>query len=337
MNPDDVSYSILELAIVSQDQSFQQALHNARILAKAAEEYGYRRIWFAEHHNAAHIASVATSLLIGYVAENTSTIRVGSGGVMLPNHSPLIIAEQFGTLAHLYPGRIDLGLGRAPGTDQQTAMAIRPDFFQGAQRFPQEIDQIQRYFSRDNNRSPVRAAIAEGAEVPLYILGSSTDSAHLAASKGLPYAFASHFATTHLFDALRIYHQNFQASPYLDQPYTMAGINVFIAKTEDEAERLFSSLVRMFVSFLTRDEKPLQPPVELSEDLRQALEHPTIRQMLNYSFYGTKETVKAKVKEFLDQTRVNELIAVSPIYDLDDRLRSVRMFSEVMQEINREK
>src|SRR6478672_8139043 len=209
MNKTNIAYSILELAIVSEGETIKQTLNNSLALAKVAEASQYNRIWFAEHHNSDNIGSSATSLLIGYVAENTKSIRVGSGGIMLPNHSPLIIAEQFGTLAHLYPGRIDLGLGRAPGTDQLTAHAIRSDFFNAAQSFPEEVTKIQQYFSLENRSSNVRAAIAEGTDVPLYILGSSTDSAHLAAKKGLSYAFASHFATTYLQQAIKIYRNEF--------------------------------------------------------------------------------------------------------------------------------
>jgi len=256
---------------------------------------------------------------------------------MLPNHSPLIIAEQFGTLAHLYPGRIDLGLGRAPGTDQQTAYAIRSDFYQAAQAFPEEVEKIQRYFSLENKRSSVRAAIAEGTDVPLYILGSSTDSAHLAAKKGLPYAFASHFASTYLLQALKIYHQEFQPSEALQQPYAMAGVNVYIADTDEEAEKLFTSLIRMFVGVLTGARDPLQPPTALTEDLKEVLQHPSIHQMLKYSFVGSKQTVKKQLQAFLEQTRVNELIAVSTMYDINARLKSTRLFSEIMKEINEEK
>lgn len=334
MDRQNIAYSILELAMVSEGTTIQQTLHNSLALAKVAEASNYRRIWFAEHHNSGNIGSSATSLLIGYVAENTHTIRVGSGGIMLPNHSPLIIAEQFGTLAHLYPGRIDLGLGRAPGTDPQTAQAIRTDFFQAAQRFPQEVEKIQRYFSAENKSSPVRAAIAEGTDVPIFILGSSTDSAHLAARKGLPYAFASHFATAHLFEALKIYHQEFQSSEVLGKPYTMAGVNVFIADTDEEAERLFTTLIRMFFGVLTGAKDPLQPPTALTEDLKEVFQHPPIYQMLRYSFVGSKQTVKKQIKEFLDQTRVDELIAVSTIYDIGDRIKSVRLFADVMTEIN---
>src|SRR3954470_11814391 len=306
MKEQHIAYSILELAIVSRGESLQKTLHNSLALAKEAEACNYKRIWFAEHHNSDNIGSSATSLLIGYVAENTHAIRVGSGGIMLPNHSPLIIAEQFGTLAHLYPGRIDLGLGRAPGTDQQTAQAIRSDFYQAAQMFPQEVEKIQRYFSVENKKSNVRAAIAEGTDVPLYILGSSTDSAHLAAKKGLPYAFASHFASTYLHQALRIYKQEFQPSEFLSQAYTMAGVNVYIADTDEEAERLFTSLIRMFVGVLTGAREPLQPPTALTEDLKEVLQHPSLHQMLKYSFVGSKPTVKQGVKAFLEQTGVNE-------------------------------
>ena len=337
MDQQNIVYSILELAIVSQGQSIQQTLRNSLALAKAAEEYHYKRIWFAEHHNSDNIGSSATSLLIGYISENTSSIRVGSGGVMLPNHSPLIIAEQFGTLAHLYPGRIDLGLGRAPGTDQLTASAIRSDFYQAAQAFPEGLEKIQQYFSLENKRSSVRAAISEGSDVPLYILGSSTDSAHLAAKKGLPYAFASHFASTHLLHALKIYHQEFQPSEVLQQPYTLAGINVLVADTDEEADQLFTSLIRMFVGVLTGARDPLQPPTALTEDLKEVLHHPTLHQMLKYSFVGSKPTVKKAVKTFLEQTGVNELITVSTMYDINARIKSTRLFSEIMKEINEEK
>jgi luciferase family oxidoreductase group 1 len=334
MDQQTIAYSILELAIVSQGETIQKTLHNSLALAKEAEANHYKRIWFAEHHNSDNIGSSATSLLIGYVAENTNTIRVGSGGVMLPNHSPLIIAEQFGTLAHLYPGRIDLGLGRAPGTDQQTAQAIRSDFYQAAQAFPEEVEKIQRYFSVENKSSNVRAAIAEGTEVPLYILGSSTDSAHLAAKKGLPYAFASHFASTYLLQALKIYKQEFQPSEALQQPYTMAGINVYIADTDEEAERLFTSLIRMFVGVLTGARDSLQPPTALTDDLKEVLQHPTLHQMLKYSFVGSKQAVKKQIQAFLSETRVDELIAVSTMYDINDRLKSARLFAEIMMEIN---
>ncbi|MBX0335480.1 LLM class flavin-dependent oxidoreductase [Pontibacter sp. HSC-14F20] len=334
MEDQKIAYSILELAIVSQGETIQQTLHNSLALAKEAEAHHYKRIWFAEHHNSDNIGSSATSLLMGYVAENTTTIRVGSGGVMLPNHSPLIVAEQFGTLAHLYPGRIDLGLGRAPGTDQATARAIRSDFMEAAHSFPREIEKIQQYFSIENKTAKVRAPIAEGTAVPLYVLGSTTDSSHIAAEKGLPYAFASHFASTHLHNALRIYEQEFQPSASLQKPYTMAGVNVIVADTDKEAEKLFTSLIRMFVGVLTGSRDPLQPPTEMSEELQEILQHPTLQQMLRYSFVGSKQTVKTQIQGFLAETGVDELITVSTMYNLDDRLKSTRLFAEIMKELN---
>ena len=337
MSNHTIAYSILELALTPEGSTIKETLNNSLVVAKEAESLQYTRYWFAEHHNSDHIGSTAPSLLIGYVAENTSTLRVGSGGIMLPNHSPLIIAEQFGTLAHLYPDRIDLGLGRAPGTDRPTAQAIRSDFMEAAQYFPEEVAKIQQYFSSDNQFSKVRAPIAEGTDVPLYILGSSTDSAHLAAKKGLPYAFASHFASTHLLNALAIYWREFQASEVLSEPYTIAGINVLIADTDEEAERLFTTLIRMFLGVLTGSKQALQPPTEMTEELRELLNHPTLHQMLKYSFVGSKATVKKQIKGFLEETQVNELIAVSTSYALEDRLKSITLFAEVMREINEEK
>ena len=336
MKRENISYSILELAIVSQGSTIKQTLNNSLALAKVAESHNYKRYWFAEHHNSDNVGSSATSILIGYVADNTNNIRVGSGGIMLPDHSPLIVAEQFGTLAHLYPGRIDLGLGRAPGTDTLTAQAIRPDFMQAAQSFPTEVIKIQNYFSLNNRNSKVRAAIAEGTDVPLYILGSSTDSAHLAAQKGLPYAFASHFASTHLFRALEIYREEFQPSEFLDRPYTIAGVNIFIGDTDEEAERWFTSLIRMFVGVLTGATEPLHAPSEMTDDLKEILKHPSLNQMLKYSFVGTKATVKRQIQTFLKETQVDELIMVSTIYSIEDRIKSARLFAEVMAEINEE-
>ena len=336
MGKKNIAYSILELALVPQGSTIKQTLNNSLLAAKAAESSHYKRYWFAEHHNSAYIGSSAPSILIGYVAENTDTIRVGSGGVMLPNHSPLIVAEQFGTLAHLYPGRIDLGLGRAPGTDRQTAQAIRSDFMQAAQAFPQEIAKIQRYLSLENQHSPVRASIAEGTDVELYILGSSTDSAHLAAKKGLPYAFASHFASTHLFNALKIYHEEFEPSEFLERPYTIAGVNVFVADTDEEAQRLFTTLIRMFMGVLSGTPNALQPPTELTPELREIMGHPSLHQMLKYSFVGNKKTVRTQIRAFLEETQVDELIVVSSTYTLEDRLKSIKLFGEIMTEVNEE-
>lgn len=329
-----IAHSVLELAVVSAGSTFRETLHNSLELAKVAEASNYKRYWFAEHHNSASVASSATSLLMGFVAENTSKIRVGSGGIMLPNHSPLIIAEQFGTLAHLYPDRIDLGLGRAPGTDMLTAEAIRSDFMKAAHSFPAEVEKIEHYFSTANSNGKVRVPIAEGTDVPIYILGSSTDSAHLAAKKGLPYAFASHFATNHLMNALKIYREEFKPSGSLEKPYTIAGVNVIVADTDEEAEKIFTSVIRMFFGILTGTSQPLHAPIEMTDDLRDIFQNPSLHQMLKYSFVGTKETVKELTKDFLRETQADELIMVSTIYDLKDRIKSTKLFAEVMAEIN---
>lgn len=335
--PKNIPYSLLELAIISEGSSTAKTFENTLDLAQKAEDWGYSRFWLAEHHNALSIASSATAVLIGYIAGGTKKIKVGSGGIMLPNHSPLIVAEQFGTLATLFPGRIDLGLGRAPGTDQVTAQAIRSDRMQSVHSFPEEISQIQQYLSAENSTAKVRVPFAEGVEVPVYVLGSSTDSAHLAASKGLPYAFASHFATTHLFEALNIYHNEFQPSEFLKEPYAIACVNVIAADTEAKAESLATSLIRMFIGVLTGKSEYLQEPMEMTTELRSLWQHPNVYQMLKYTFVGTKETIKQKTIAFLEQTRVNELMMVSNVYSHEDRLRSCQIFAEVMQEISAEK
>ncbi|WP_178988526.1 LLM class flavin-dependent oxidoreductase [Winogradskyella schleiferi] len=334
MKKPKTAFSILDLALVSQDHSLKQTYDGALQLAQNAEAFGYTRYWLAEHHNATNIASSATAVLMAYIAQGTQTIRVGSGGIMLPNHSPLIIAEQFGTLGSLYLGRIDLGLGRAPGTDRETAHAIRSDFMQAAHSFPTELEKLETYFSAENANAKVRATVAEGVEVPIYILGSSTDSAHLAAKKGLPYAFASHFATTHLFEAIKIYREEFQPSKELQKPYVMAGVNIIVAETDEEAQRLSTSLIRMIVGIFTGKRDYVQPPTAMTADLKEIMQHPQVQQMLKYSFIGSKASVKEQVKAFLEQTKADELIAVTHIYDINDRIRSYRLFAEIMNELN---
>jgi luciferase family oxidoreductase group 1 len=328
-----IRYSLLELATVAAGSSPAETFKQSLDLAQKAEAWGYTRFWLAEHHNMISIASAATSVLIGYIAGGTNTIRVGSGGIMLPNHSPLLVAEQFGTLGTLYPGRIDLGLGRAPGTDQVTAHAIRPDRMQAVYQFPEEVSQIQQYFSADNRGAGVRAHVAEGVEVPLYILGSSTDSAWLAAKKGLPYAFASHFAPAQLFEALAIYNTNFQPSAYLQEPYSMACINVIAADTDAEAEKLATSLIRMMLGVFTNNLDYLQPPEEPGPEHQELMQHPAFQRMLKWAFIGSKEAVKKKTTAFLKETEVQELMVVSHIYKHEDRLRSYQLFSESMKEI----
>lgn len=328
------AYSILELAFVSSGSTVAATFENSLDLAQKAEDLGYTRFWFAEHHNMISIASSATALLIGKIAEGTKTIKVGSGGIMLPNHSPLIVSEQFGTLGTLYPDRIDLGLGRAPGTDQVTAHAIRSDRMNAVHNFQGEIEAILNYFSEDNAHSQVRANVAEGVNVPIYILGSSTDSAHLAAKLGLPYAFASHFATSQLLDALEIYRKEFQPSPYLDKPYTIAGVNIIAAPTDEEAEQNFTSLIRMFLGVLTGKREFLQPPSEMTDDLMMLQHNPSVRDMLRYSFVGRKEAVKKQLERFLEQTGVDEIMAVSNMHGHQDRLKSYEILAAIMKEIN---
>lgn len=327
----NIPYSILELASVGLGSTPGDVFKNSLDLARKAEQMGYLRFWLAEHHNMISIASSAPSVLIGHIAGGTEKIRVGSGGIMLPNHSPLIVAEQFGTLGALYPDRIDLGLGRAPGTDQQTAYAIRSDRMQAVHQFPEEVSQIQEYFSLDNRRSSVRATVAEGIDVPIYILGSSTDSAHLAAKKGLPYAFASHFAPTQLFEALHIYYNQFQPSEFLEQPYTIACINVIAAETDQAAEKMATSMIRMMLGVLTNQVDYMQAPSEMTDELRELSLNPAFQRMLKYAFVGSKETVRQKTEAFLHETGVNELMVASHIYHHEDRVNSYRIFSEIMK------
>jgi luciferase family oxidoreductase group 1 len=328
------AYSILELAFVSAGTAVADTFRNSLDLAQKAEAMGYRRFWLAEHHNTVSIASSATCVLIGHIAGGTQTIRVGSGGIMLPNHASLIVAEQFGTLGTLYPNRIDLGLGRAPGTDQITAHAIRSDRMQALHNFPDEVAQIQQYFSGENKNAAVRATVAEGVGVPLYILGSSTDSAHLAAKMGLPYAFASHFATSQLMEALGIYRKEFQPSPYLEKPYTIAGVNVIAADTDTEAEDNFTSLVRMFLGVLTGKREQLQPPSPMTDELLMVQHNPVVRDMLKYSFVGRKEAVGKQIRKFLELTAVDELMVVSNMYGHEERVKSYRIVAEIMGEVN---
>jgi len=330
----EIAYSILDLAVVSQGKSFRQTFEDSVAIAKLAERTGYKRYWLAEHHNMDAIGSSATSILIGKIAEVTQHMRVGSGGIMLPNHSPLIIAEQFGTLGTLYPNRIDLGIGRAPGTDQATASAIRSDFYDAAMQFPSEVQKIQDYFSVDNKHEHVRANVAEGVDVPLYILGSSTTSAYLAAEKGLPYAFASHFASAQLMEALKIYKTQFQPSAVLDKPYSIAGISVIIADTDEEAEFLSTSYYGRVIGILTGDRNPLEPPFEITEEFQNIIKHSAVQQMSKYAFIGSKEMVKKKVKYFVEQTGVDELIVATHVFDVKDRIKSVELFAEVMRELN---
>ena len=329
----NIPISILELAIITEDSNAKETFEKTKTLAQLADDLGYNRFWLAEHHNMAHVASTATVILIGYIASQTKKIRVGSGGIMLPNHAPLIIAEQFGTLEILYPNRIDLGLGRAPGTDGMTAQAIRKDFYEQSQRFPQNVAELQKYFSKDNAAANVRAFPAEGTNVPVWILGSSLDSAALAAANGLPYAFAGHFAPKLMYQAFQYYRDHFEPSPYLDQPKTMACVNAIVADTDDEAEVLSTSLTQMFLNLIRNDRKPLQPPVKSMDGLMSEQEHFHVNQMTACSFVGSKNTVEAELKQFIEYTKIDEVMITSPIFNQEDKLKSVRLMKEVIDNI----
>ncbi|KAF2338789.1 LLM class flavin-dependent oxidoreductase [Flavobacterium nitrogenifigens] len=329
-----ISVSILELAIITQDSNATETFQKTKDIAQLADKLGYKRIWLAEHHNMAHVASTATVVLIGYVASQTQNIRVGSGGIMLPNHSPLVVAEQFGTLETLYPNRIDLGLGRAPGTDQPTAEAIRKDFFEQAQRFPQNVSKLQEYFSSENATGKVRAFPAEGLNVPIWILGSSMDSAALAAAYGLPYAFAGHFAPKLMIQAFEFYRENFQPSEYLDQPKTMACVNIIAADTNEEAELLSTSLYQMFLNLIRNDRKGLQPPVPSLDDIMNEAERFHVNQMTAGTFTGNKEQLVTDLRKFIDYIRIDELMVTSPIFDHQAKLKSIQITKEVIDALN---
>lgn len=327
----DISFSILDLATVIEGKTPADTFKNSMELAQAAEKLGYTRYWFAEHHNMVSVASSATAVLIGYIAGGTSTIRVGSGGIMLPNHSPLVVAEQFGTLASLYPGRIDLGLGRAPGTDQITAKAIRGENFNAAHYFPQDVKKLQQFFSADNASNEVRAIPGEGLDVPMWILGSSTDSAQLAAAMGLPYAFASHFAPAYFLNAIRIYRENFRPSEYLKTPYVMACVNVVAADTDEEAEFLSTSVLQFFMGVVTGKRGLLPPPVKSMDDIWTIYEAEAVKQMLTYSFVGGPESLKSQMDVFISLSEVDEVMATSHIFDHQARLKSYELFSEIFK------
>ncbi len=325
----DIPFSILDLAPILKGGTPAQAFRNTLDLARHAEKWGYKRYWLAEHHNMPGIASAATAVVIGYVAGGTSTIRVGAGGVMLPNHAPLVIAEQFGTLESLYPGRIDLGLGRAPGTDQQTASALRRERGNIGDQFPRDVLELQAYFRSASPGQVVRAVPGAGLNVPIWLLGSSLFSAQLAALLGLPYAFASHFAPDDLMAALALYRDNFRPSEALRRPYAMAGIAVFAADTEPEAARLLTSAQQQFINLRRGNPGPLQPPLESTEGLWTDLERRGVEHALLESVVGSPEKVRSGIAAFVEKTGVDELMVTGQIFDHAARLRSFEIIAEV--------
>lgn len=318
--------SVLDLAPVKQGKSIHDSFQDSLSLARYTENLNYKRFWLAEHHNMESIASSATSVLIGFIANGTKTIRVGSGGVMLPNHSSLIIAEQFGTLESLFPNRIDLGLGRAPGTDGLTAQALGRNPAIINEQFPRQIIELQRYFSKENSQSLVRAIPGEGLDIPLYILGSSTDSAWLAAELGLPYAFAGHFAPEQMEVAFNIYREHFVPSKQLDQPYILACVNGIAAETSDEAHQLSTTLYQAFLNIIRNDRKPFGPPVADMDEIWSPMEKSAVLQKLRYSFIGDQAEITEKLADFQQKFNVDELIINSHVYDHQKRLESYEIF-----------
>lgn len=328
-----LKYSILDLATIVKGDDIHKTFQKSVTSAQHAEKLGFTRYWFSEHHNFPNVASAATSILIGHIASQTKTLRIGSGGIMLPNHSTLSVAEQFGTLDGLFPGRIDLGLGRAPGTDMLTATALRGNNFNPNYNFEFHIKELQKYMSHKNAEAKVRAIPGEGADVPFYILGSSTDSAFLAAKLGLPYAFAAHFAPSQLDVALEIYRDHFQPSEFLNEPYVMVCVNIIAAESVDEAHYLSTSHFQAFVNILTDQRQPLLPPEETSlADISDEISiH--LNRMASRTFVGNKETLEEKLGEFSKKLRPDEIIVSGNIYDFDKKLKSYTLASEVLKSL----
>ena len=327
-----VALSILDLVPVVEGKTPADAFANTKDLAQHAERWGYQRYWVAEHHNMVGIASAATSVVIGFIAAHTSTIRVGAGGIMLPNHSPLVIAEQFGTLESLYPGRIDLGLGRAPGTDRVTSQAMRRDMM-ASDHFPDDVLELQSYFGPLQPDQTIQAVPGAGLNVPLWILGSSLYGAQLAAAFGLPYAFASHFAPDALEHALAIYKAQFRPSEQLAKPYAMAGVNVVVADTDAEADYLFTSIQRRFTDMVRGKRGYLQPPIDDINAYWTADEQFHASRMLTCSFVCSPDTVQRKLDAFVTATGVNELMVASAIFDHRARLRSYELLSKLGDQV----
>jgi luciferase family oxidoreductase group 1 len=326
--PDLVPLSVLDLAPIVEGGDAAQAFRNTRDLARHAERLGYRRYWLAEHHGMPGIASAATAVVIGHVAEATSTIRVGAGGIMLPNHAPLLIAEQFGTLASMYPGRIDLGLGRAPGSDMLTVRVLRRSPA-AAESFPQDVLELMTYFGPPRPGQGVQAVPGAGLDVPIWILGSSLFGAQLAAMLGLPYAFASHFAPAALMPALELYRARFEPSDRLERPHVMLGVNVVAADTDQEARYLFTSLQQAFVNLRRGHPGRLPPPVKGYGERLTPADERILGEALSCSFVGTRETVEAGLRAFAERTGADELMIATQVYDHAARVRSYELAAPV--------
>jgi len=330
-----IPFSVLDLAPIIEGGSVRQALDSSRDLAQHAERLGFHRYWLAEHHNMPGIASAATSLVISHVAAGTRTIRVGSGGVMLPNHAPLVIAEQFGTLEALFPGRIDLGLGRAPGTDQLTARALRRGSMNSADGFPEDVRELRLYFRPANRTQPILAVPGAGSSVPIWLLGSSLFSAQLAAELGLRFAFASHFAPDYLEEALAIYRGNFQPSSELEKPYAMAAIGIFAADTDDEAAYLFTSLQQSFVNLRRGTPGLLPKPVKTMDGLWSPVERAGVEHAFKEAIVGAPEKIRKGIESFLKRTSVDELMVTAAIHDHRARVRSFELVAAVRDSLEK--
>ncbi|UFU00712.1 LLM class flavin-dependent oxidoreductase [Radiobacillus kanasensis] len=322
--------SVLDLAPIKEGSDASLSFRESVELAQHVEKWGFHRYWLAEHHNMPGIASSATSVVIGHIAGATNHIRVGSGGVMLPNHAPIVIAEQFGTLESMYPGRIDLGLGRAPGSDQATAYALRRTLHSSPEDFPLQVDELEDYFK---GTARVRAFPGEGLSIPIWLLGSSGFSARLAAEKGLPFAFASHFSPDYTMSALKIYRDNFQPSEMLQEPYAMVGVNIIAAETEERAKWLATSQQQQFLSLTRGQPTALKPPVESIEEVFTVPEQAAISERLNSeaTMIGEPEMVKQKLQQFIENTQANEVIINTQVFHQEDRLRSYEYVADMME------
>ncbi|RZJ96642.1 MAG: LLM class flavin-dependent oxidoreductase [Brevundimonas sp.] len=327
-----IPFSVLDLSPIVQGADAGQALRDSLSLAQAAERLGYQRFWLAEHHNMPGIASAATAVVLAHVAAGTKTIRVGSGGVMLPNHAPLVVAEQFGTLEALHPGRIDIGLGRAPGTDGETARALRR-YFEAADQFPRDVQELIHFLEPATEHQRVRAVPGHGSRVPVWLLGSSLFSAELAGHLGLPYAFASHFAPEMLMEALEIYRHRFRPSDRLARPYAMAAINVFAADADAEANRVATTMMQSFAAVVRGRPGLVPPPVDDINAVLTPSEQAAVQSRLKYSAIGAKETVRERIAQFIAQTKVDELMVTGMMFDLKDRVRSLEITAEVRADL----
>jgi len=328
----NIPFSVLDLSPVFEGETVQDAFKRTLNLAQTVENLGYHRFWLAEHHNMPGIASAATSVVIGFVAENTEKIRVGSGGIMLSNHAPIVIAEQFGTLESLYPNRIDLGLGRAPGTDRPATLALRRNLTNDGEEFPEQLEELRFFFREKVENQKVQAVPGAGLNIPIWLLSSSGFSAHLAGVLGLPFAFAAHFSPEYTMPALKLYRQTFQPSEDLPKPYAMVALNIVAAETDEEAEFLATSQYQSFLNLVRGKPGKIPPPVEDMDSIWNAQEKALVASRTGGSIIGSKETVKRKLEAFLDETKADEIMVNAMIFDQQKRLRSYEIIAELFNE-----